>query len=121
MREAGAVYLTERLHVVVTAVRSCGMPSGSPPTSPAKRTADLRVKRAGCAGPHARLAGAPRSRPAGWKRTGQPTALRVERELEAVVDTLENGVPAASTRYVRARVALAAIYAHAIARPSAPA
>jgi CHAD domain-containing protein len=120
MRAAGAVYLAERLHAVRIAVKKLryavelAVEAGGEKTS-----ADLRtLKRA------QDLLGRLHDRQVLVDRVRQIQAaasaeLREERELEAIVDTLENECRRLHARYVRDRASLADICARSVARPQA--
>jgi CHAD domain-containing protein len=120
MRATGAVYLAERLHAVRIAVKKLryavelAVEAGGEKTS-----ADLRtLKRA------QDLLGRLHDRQVLVDRVRQIQAaasaeLRAERELEAIVDTLENECRRLHARYVRDRASLADICARSVARPQA--
>lgn len=118
MDEAGQMYSPERLHQVRIAVKKLryavelAVEAGGEKTS-----ADLRtLKRA------QDLLGRLHDRQVLVDRVRQIQAaasadLRAERELEAIVDTLENECRRLHARYVRDRASLADICARSVARP----
>jgi CHAD domain-containing protein len=122
MRDAGAVYLTERLHTVRIALKKFRYASelsaeiaGSPRDAQTK--ADLRTLK------HAQdILGRMHDLQVLIDRVRQIQAAdasdaKAERELEALVDTLENDCRRLHARYVRDRVALAAICVRSVAKP----
>jgi len=120
IRDAGSVYLPDRLHRVRIAIKKLryavelAVEAGGEKTS-----ADLRtLKRA------QDLLGRLHDRQVLVDRVRQIQAaasaeLRAERELEAIVDTLENECRRLHARYVRDRASLADICARSIAQPQA--
>ncbi len=122
MREAGAVYLPERLHRVRIALKKLRYgvelaseiagEKRSPSLRTLKQTQDVLGRM------HDLQVLVDRIR---HIQAAAPAELHAERELEAMVDALENDCRRLHARYVRARAALAAICAHAAARPAASA
>jgi CHAD domain-containing protein len=121
MREAGAVYLPERLHVVRIAVKKMRYSVElAVELAGEKTTADLRTLKQA-----QDVLGRMHDLQVLIDRVRQIQAaatadLRAERELEAMVDTLENDCRRLHARYVRDRAALAAVCARSVARSHAP-
>lgn len=118
MRDAGAVFLVERLHTVRIALKKLRYAVElASEAAGEKTTADLRTLK------HAQeLLGRLHDRQVLIDRVRQLQAaasadLRAERELEAIVDTLENECRRLHARYVRDRAGLANFCARAAARP----
>jgi CHAD domain-containing protein len=123
MREAGAVYLPERLHVVRIAVKKLRYAVElASDIAGDKKNPDLRTLR------HAQdVLGRMHDLQVLIDRVRQIQAasasdIRAERELEAIVDTLENDCRRLHARYVRDRTALGALCTRLLARlPATPA
>lgn len=118
MREAGAMYLAERLHAVRIALKKLRYAVElAAEAAGEKTTADQRTLK------HAQeLLGRLHDRQILIDRVrriqGAASAdLRAERELEAILDTLENDCRRLHARYVRDRAGLADLCARAVARP----
>ena len=118
MREAGAVYLAERLHAVRIALKKLRYAVElAAEAAGEKTTADLRTLK------HAQeLLGRLHDRQILIERVRQiqgaaSADLRAERELEAILDTLENDCRRLHARYVRDRAGLADLCTRAAARP----
>ena len=117
MREAGAVYLPERLHAVRISVKKLRYAAElAADISAEKKSPDLRTLR------HSQdVLGRMHDFQVLIDRVRQIQAatgsdLRAERELEAIVDTLENDCRRLHARYVRERTALGALCARLLAR-----
>jgi CHAD domain-containing protein len=123
MREAGAVYLPERLHVVRIALKKLRYAVElASDIAGDKKNPDLRTLR------HAQdVLGRMHDLQVLIDRVRQIQAasasdIRAERELEAIVDTLENDCRRLHARYVRDRTALGALCTRLLARlPATPA
>jgi CHAD domain-containing protein len=118
MREAGAVYLAERLHVVRVALKKLRYAVELVNQVSGTRDADVKtLKRAQdlLGRMHDLQMLIDRIRQV---QTAPPAELRAERELEAIADALENECRRLHARYVRERPVLAAICARSVARPA---
>ncbi len=123
VRDAGALYLPERLHAVRIAVKKVRYSVElAVELAGEKNTPDLRTLT------HAQdVLGRMHDLQVLIDRVREiqaaaPADARAERELQAMVDTLENDCRRLHARYVRDRAPLAAICARAVARPqTAPA
>jgi CHAD domain-containing protein len=123
MREAGAVYLPERLHAVRISVKKLRYAVElAAEIAGEKKSSDLRALRQA-----QDVLGRMHDLQVLIDRVRQIQAsagsdLRTERELEAIVDMLENDCRRLHARYVRERTALGALCARLLARlPAAPA
>jgi CHAD domain-containing protein len=121
IREAGAVYLPERLHAVRIAVKKMRYSVElAVELAGEKTTADLRTLKQAqdiLGRMHDLQILIDRVRQI---QTASSADLRAERELEAMLDTLENACRRLHARYVRDRAALVALCARSVARPHAP-
>jgi CHAD domain-containing protein len=117
MREAGAVYLPERLHAVRLSVKKLRYAAElAADISGEKKSPDLRTLRQS-----QDVLGRMHDMQVLIDRVRQIQAaagsdLRAERELEAIVDMLENDCRRLHARYVRERTALGALCARLLAR-----
>lgn len=123
MREAGAVYLEERLHTVRIALKKfryamelSAEAAGSKPT-PELRTLKRNQDLLGRLHDLQVLIARVRQ----MQAAPSPPNLAVWRALDAVVASLENSCRRLHARYARERPELAAICAHASGRPHSPA
>ena len=121
MREAGAMYLPERLHGVRIAVKKLRYSVElAADVAGGKSTADLQTLK------HVQdLLGRMHDLQLLIGRVRQIQAatsaeIRAERELEAIVETLENDCRRLHARYVRDRTALSAICGRRVGRSHAP-